>query len=186
MAKLDKLITYAYLKEEVDLPENLPDSELEHPIYRAQETLRMLMGDEFYQDFLTNYKANSLSDAYNTAFPYLKQYIAWQAYEFWVPRANFKVTRAGFRVHKEEHSDPAPDANMAFIIKDAKSQSQYYKNLLVGFLDNHHADYPLYSTNCRSKQTGNSFHISAVKNKHKASDSMDISFTSKRRKRCCG
>jgi hypothetical protein len=170
MAKLDKLITYAYLKEEVDLPQNLDDSELEHPIYRAQETLRMLMTDEFYQDFLTNYKNGTLSVVYDATFPYLKQFIAWQAYEFWVPRANFKVTRAGFRVHKEDHSEPAPEANMAFIIKDAKAQSQYYKNLLIGFLDNHYQDYPLYATDCRPKNSGNSFKISAVKNKHRQPD----------------
>lgn len=178
MAKLDKFITYAYLKEECDIPQNLPDEELEHKIYRAQETLRMLMGDAFYQDYLTNYKANTLSAAYLLIQPYINQYIAWQAHEFWVPKANFKVTRGGFRVHTEENSVVASDIQMATLIKDAKYQSQYYKNLFVDYLNNHHADYPLYEYSCRDDKRGNGFHISAVKNKHRGTSPYHI-------KKCC-
>lgn len=178
MAKLDKFITYAYLKEECDIPQNLPDEELEHKIYRAQETLRMLMGDAFYQDYLTNYKANTLSSAYLLIQPYINQYIAWQAHEFWVPKANFKVTRGGFRVHTEENSVVASDIQMATLIKDAKYQSQYYKNLFVDYLNNHYAEYPLYEYSCRDDKRGNGFHISAVKNKHRGTSPYHI-------KKCC-
>ncbi len=168
MAKLDKLITYAYMKEECDMPQNLPDEELEHKIYRAQEMLRMLMGDAFYQAFLAMYKAGPLSTVFQAAYdPYLKQFVAWQAHEFWVIKANFKINRSGFRVHDEANSTAATDIQMAPIIKDAGHQSQYYKNLFVGFLDEHATDYPDYGTNCEgNSKKGNSFHISAVKNKH--------------------
>lgn len=167
MAKLDKLITYAYLKEECDLPVNLDDDELEHKIYRAQEMLRMLMGDAFYQDYIIAFKAQTFSTAYEVIFPYIKQFVAWQAYEFYVPKANFKITRGGFRVHSEENSVVASDIQMATLIKDAKAQAQYYKVLFVDYLNNHAADYPLYSNNCKKDLTGNTFHISAVKNKCK-------------------
>lgn len=167
MAKLDKLITYAYLKEELDLPQNLDDAEFEHKIYRAQEMLRMLMGDEFYRDFLTNYKASTLSTVYNSLYdPYVKQFVAWQTKEFWVKQANFKPTRAGFRVHTEENSQPASDVQMGGIIKDANQTAQYYKVLMVDFLNGHSADYPLYSRNCGNNLTGNGNHISAVRKKH--------------------
>lgn len=167
MAKLDKLITYAYLKEETDLPTNLPDEELEHPIYRGQEMLRMLMGDGFYQDFVTKYKASTFNTAETSLYAYLKQFVAWQAYEFWTTTANLKKTRAGFRVHTETNSTVADEKQMAVVIRDAKTQAQYYKKLMVDFLNNHCADYPLYDCNCRDDKTGNGFHISAVKNKNK-------------------
>lgn len=174
MAKLDKIITYAYLKEEVDIPQNIEEAELEHKIYRAQEMLRMLMGDEFYQDFLTKYKNNTLSTAYNSLLnPYIKQFVAWQAHEFWVVTANFKPTRSGFRVHSEDNSTIASDTQMSVLIKDAKQQAQYYKKLMIDFLDNHASDYPLYDSKCNDNLTGNSFHISAVKNKHKAVEPHD-------------
>lgn len=168
MAKLDKLITYAYLKEECDLPQNIPDEDFEKKIYRAQEMLRMLMGDEFYRDFLTNYRASNLSAAYTLLYdPYMKQFIAWQAYEFWTKQANFTPTRSGFRVHSEENSVAASDAQMGGIIKDANQSAQYYKVLMVDFLNGHSSDYSLYTLSCNSNLVGNGHHISAVRKKHK-------------------
>lgn len=167
MAKLDKLITYAYLKEECDLPQNIDDADLEKKIYRAQEMLRMLMGDEFYRDFLLNYRANTLSSSYNSLLdPYIKQFVAWQAYEFYTKQANFKPTRSGFRVHTEENSQPASDAQMGGIIKDANQTAQYYKQLMYDYLNGHSSDYPLYSRNCNDNLMGNAQHISAVRKKH--------------------
>jgi hypothetical protein len=180
MAKQDKLITYAYLREECDLPMNLDDSELEKHIYSAQEMLRGDIGDGFYQDFLTNYRANTLSSAYTSLYsPYIKQFIAWKAAEYWTVKANFKVTRAGFRVHNEENSDTATDLQMAEIIKDAKYKASYYKNLLIGYLDNHSTDYALYDS-CGTKKS-NGFGISVVKRKPDHSDIYNTGGHS----RCC-
>ena len=167
MAELnDKLITFAYLKKETDMPQNIQDIDLDSKVYQSQETLRMLMGDAFYQDFKAAYKTNTFSTAYNSLYEYIKQYIAWQANEFWTVSANFKKTRSGFRVHREDNSDPATDVQMGAIIKEAKQKSQYYKKLTVDFLNNHASDYPLYQTNCNGDLTGNTFRISAVKKKH--------------------
>ena len=167
MAQLtDKLITFAYLKKEVDMPQNIEDIELDSKIYEAQETLRMVMGDEFYQDFLSKYKANTFSGAYAALYNYIKQYVAWQANEFWTIKANFKPTRSGFRVHTEDNSVVATDIQMATIIKDAKQKSQYYKTLLIDFLNGHSSNYPLYFRNCSTNLSGNTFRISAVKNRH--------------------
>jgi hypothetical protein len=168
MAQLtDKLITFAYMRGEVDVPQSINDEEFDHKIYRAQEKLRMIMGDEFYQDFLTNYKANSLSAVYTALYnPYIKQFIAWNAFVFWTLEANLKPTRAGYRVHTEENSVAATDGQMSVILKDRKQQAEYYTKLLAGFLDNHAADYPLYNQKCNNNLVGNSFHISAVRNKH--------------------
>ena len=170
MAKLNKLITYAYLREEVDIPQNIPEQEVEHPIYRAQEMLRMLMCDEFYQDFLSKYLVSSatpFSSAYTSLFPYIKQFLAWQSYEYWIIKANFKPTRSGFRVHSEENSVAASDVQMSTLIKDAKTTAQYYKKLMIDFISGNPTNYPLYCGDCSGKNTGNGFHISAVKNKHR-------------------
>lgn len=162
MAKQDKLIAFAYLKEEVDLPSNIPDQEFDNKIYMAQETLRMLMGDGFYKDFLENYKANTLSDQYKNLLPYMKQYIAWQSYEYWAVTANFKPTRSGFRVLSEDNSEPASDVQMSIIIKDIKQRAQYYKTLFVQYLNVNKSNYSKYDLDCGNNLTGNSFHVSAV------------------------
>lgn len=166
MAKLIKLIDYAYLKVEVDIPQAIPDADLNHKIYQSQETLRMLMGDEFYQDYLVQYTAG-LTGPYLTLYAYLKQYLAWQTYEYYTIFANYNPTLSGFRVHTEDNSVVATDSQMATIIKYAKQKAQYYKTLLVDYLNGHSADFPLYNVSCGTNNlTGNSFHISAVKNKH--------------------
>lgn len=163
---VDKLINFAYLKGEVDIPQNLDNEEFDQKIYRAQERLRMLMGDEFYQDFLSNYKANTFSAAYQSLYnPYVKQFVAFQTYALWVPTANYKITRSGFRVHSEEHSEAVPAAEMAIVIKDAKQNAEYYAKLLVDYIKNHSSDFPLYDNGCRDL-VGNTFHMSAVKNRH--------------------
>jgi hypothetical protein len=167
MAKLDKLIDYAMMREIVDLPQNIEDAKLEHPIIRAQEMARMHMCDEFYQDYLSNFNANTLSAAYSALLPYLEKFIAWQAYAFYTLKANFAPTRSGFRVHSEANSVAASDIQMGMIIKDAKLQAEYYKTLMVDYIKGHIDSYPLYCNNCDSKIGGNSFHISAVKNKNK-------------------
>lgn len=166
MAKLIKLIDYAYLKGEVDIPQSLEDADLSYKVYQAQETARMLMGDEFYQDYASRYQAGPLTGAYLTLYPYLKQFLAWQTYEYYVTFANFTPTRSGFRVHTEENSVVASDAQMAVIRKFAIQKAQYYKTLFVEYLNGHSSDFPLYNVSCgTNKLTGNSFHISAVKNK---------------------
>lgn len=167
MAKLIKLIDNAYMKGEVDMPQSVDNEKIDHKIYRAQETLRMLWGDEMHQSYLTAYNSGPLTGAYLAVYAYVKQYLAWQAYEHFTVTGNFDITRGGFRVYTEDNSVIASDAQMAMIIKDAKQQAQYYKNLLVGYLDGHSADFPLYNVSCGTKNlSGNTFHISAVSNKH--------------------
>lgn len=158
------------MKEEVDIPQNIPDEEVERAIYRGQEMLRMLMCDEFYQDFLTKYHATPatpFSAAYTSLFPYIKQFIAHQAYEYWVITCNLKPTRSGIRVHTEENSVSASDVQMSGLIKIAKQSAQYYKRLLIDFIEGNPTNYPLYCGDCSGNNSGNGFHISAVKNKHK-------------------
>lgn len=165
MAKQDKLITYSFLCEECDLPSHLPNDELEGKIYRAQEMLRAIFGDDFYQAFITAYKSNSFSSAESALYdPYVKQFVAWEAHANWITSANFKITRSGFRVHTEEHSTAASDAQMGPLIKQAKYQAEYYKNLLTDYLDKNSASYPLYAAKCGCK-SDNFFHMSAVRNR---------------------
>lgn len=163
MAKLTKLINYAYLREECDVPQDIPDDEFEHKILRAQDTLKMLMGSAFYADYLAKFEAETIATDYPQLAPYVKQYLAWQAYEYWIGRANFKFSRAGVRIHVEEHSTAISDIQMAGLIKEGKQEAQKYKVFLVDYLNDRYESYPLYERSCNNEKVGNSFHISAVR-----------------------
>ena len=164
---MTKLINYQYLRLEVDISQNVPDKELDNPIKRAQEMLEMLIGDDLYAEIVSEFDANSLSAANTTLFNYIKKFLAWQAYQFWLPKANFKDTRSGFRVMREDNSDAATEKDMATLIRDIKMWAQTQKEKLVQFLDDNCSTYPLYECNCgKNKRTGTGFHITSVGKKH--------------------
>lgn len=164
---MTKLINYQYLRNEADLSQNIPDKELDNPIKRSQEMLEMLIGDALYAEIVGQFP-NSFTAANTTLFPYIKKFLAWQAKQFWLPKANFKDTKAGIRIMQEDNSVAADSKDMAELIRDAKMWAQTQKEKLVQFLETNYATYPLYPYNCNTnKRTGTGFHITSVGGKHK-------------------
>lgn len=173
---MTKLINYQYVENETDISKNVPETELDNPIKRAQEMLEMVIGETLYNELVSEYPNYSASNT--TLIAYVKPFLAWQAYQFWLPKANFKSHASGLRVHEEDNSRAATDAEMATLIRDAKMWAQTKKEKLVSFLDNNCTAYPLYSCgNCGGvRKTGTGFHITAV-GKHKKGCTCDM---------CCG
>lgn len=157
-----KLINYQYLREEVDISQEVPNVELDNPIKRSEEMLSMIVGSALY-DELVSQNPNFLG-ANITLFTYVKKFLAWQAYQFWLPKANFKSHNSGIRVHKEENSDPASHLDMAELIRDAKMWCQTQKERMVTYLEDNCDSFPLYDcSNCgTNKRTGTGFHITSV------------------------
>ena len=162
-----KLINYQYVKIETDISQNVPETELDVPIKRSQEMLEMVIGTALVAE-LVSQMPSSLTEANVTLMIYVKPFLAWQAYQFWLPKANFKTHASGLRVHEEDNSRSATDAEMANLIRDAKMWAQTKKDKLVQFLDDNCDTYPLYNCgNCGgTSKTGTGFHITAV-GKHK-------------------
>lgn len=155
------------MKNETDISQNVtPESELDNPIKRSQEMLEMVIGSDLYNEIVSQYPS-SFTALNTTLMTYIKPFLAWQAYQFWLPKANFKTHAAGIRVHTEDNSVAATDAQMATLIRDAKMWCQTKKEKLVQYLEDHHEDYPLYDFWCnKNKRTGTGFHITAVGTKH--------------------
>lgn len=160
-----KLINYQYLRNEVDISQNVPDSELDNPIKRSEEMLAMVIGDDLYNELVS--QNPNFTGANINLIPYVKKFLAWQAYQFWLPKANFKSHNSGIRVHREDNSDPATDQQMANLIRDAKMWCQTQKEKMVQYLEDNATDFPLYDQFCHTnKRTGTGFHITAVGTKH--------------------
>jgi hypothetical protein len=140
-----------------------------------------LIGPAFYDQLVSQIitTPTSLSTENNTFFdPYVKQYLAWQAYEFYIIKANSYETRTGVRVFKEDNSDPASDKLMGEQIAMAKRQTQFYKETMINFLRTSQrvstSAYPLYTQDgCVS--TGGGFGISAVSKINTVAFSIDNS-----------
>lgn len=157
-----KLINYQYLKLETDISQNVPESELDNPIKRSQEMLEMIIGASLVAEIVSQ-NPNTLTAVNATLMTYIKPFLAWQAYQFWLPKANFKTHASGVRVHEEDNSRAANEAEMANLIRDAKMWCQTKKEKLVSFLEDNCATYPLYDCECGStNRTGTGFHITGV------------------------
>jgi hypothetical protein len=160
-----KLINYQYLKTEVDISQNVPESELDTPIRRAQEMLSMIIGEDLYNELDSQHP--TFTGANVALMPMVKKFLAWQAYQFWLPKANFKSHASGMRVHDEENSRAATEGEMATLIKDAKMWTQTQKEKIIQYLNDNYESFPLYDNHCGTTgRTGTGFHITAVGTKH--------------------
>jgi len=162
---MGKLINYQYVKTETDISQNVPEGELDNPIKRSQEMLAMVIGDALFAELES--QNPDFTGANVDLMPYVKKFLAWQAYQFWLPKANFKTHNSGIRVHREDNSEPATDAQMATLIRDAKMWGQTQKEKLVQYLEDNIDDFPLYTASChKNNRTGTGFHITSVGTKH--------------------
>lgn len=162
-----KLINYQYLRNEVDISQNVQDSELDSPIRRAHEMLEMIIGEDLYDELESQHP--NFTGANETLMPLVKKFLAWQAYQFWLPKANLKTHQSGIRVHREDNSDPASDQQMATLIRDAKMWAQTQKEKIVQYLEDNSDSFPLYDDTCNNnKRAGTGFHITSVGGKKHA------------------
>lgn len=154
------------MRSECDISSNIEDKVLDNPIKQAQETLRMILSEAFYAQIISQFDTKTLS-AVNAALftPYLKQYIAWQAYEFWLVKANLNETRSGIRIHTDESSQIAPPEDMATLLRYAKQKSAFYKGLMMTFLNKNSSNYSLYTVSCKSETFGTGMHITSISKK---------------------
>lgn len=180
---MSKLITYAYLKQETDISQIVDNAKLDNPIKNACDRLKFLLGVSFYNELVTQNSTLPTSfSAANAAFfdPYVKQYLAWQAYQFYIVKANTFEARTGVRVFKEDNSDPATDKTMGEQIALAKQQLQIYKDGMLNFLASakrvSSSAYPLYNIACGTSRS-NSFGITAVSKISTVAFSIDNSIT---------
>lgn len=160
---MSKLINYQYLRTEVDISQNVSDDELDNPIKRAQEILEMVIGTALFNELDTQ---NPNFSTWNIELMgVVKPFLAWQAYSKWLPKANFKSTRTGMRVHLEDNSTAASDAQMGTLQRDAEEWAQTKKLKVVSFLNENAANFPLWTQFCHPrKNLGTGSMITAVGN----------------------
>jgi hypothetical protein len=160
---MSKLINYQYLRTEVDISQNVSDDELDNPIKRSQEILEMVIGTDLFNELDTQ---NPNFSTWNIQLMlFVSPFLAWQAYSKWLPKANFKSTRAGIRVHTEDNSTPATDAQMATLQRDAEEWAQTKKLKVVSFLNENRDNFPLWVQFCNPRRNlGTGSMITAIGN----------------------
>lgn len=158
-----KLISSAYVKGECEISKEVDASDLDNPIKQAQDRLKFLLGRRFYDEIYSQGTTTPTSfSSDNSSFfdPYVKQFLAHQAYELYLIKSVAMTQRTGLRVQKSETDDPASDSVVNLFIGTAKETTQFYKGQMINYLleqqENDSTKFPLYDADCDNNKFGGS------------------------------
>lgn len=149
------LIPLDYLTEACFLSVNNPDKKYKMALKLAQDQLKSILGREFYEEIETQYDASA--DTFTTANEslyegYIKDYLAWQTYKFYIGFSQADDTPTGIRAFTDENSEIISDIKLSARERNVESQVQFYKSEMTNFLreaqTNDTTAYPLYTYRC--------------------------------------
>jgi hypothetical protein len=151
-----QLIPVSFLKEECFLSDNVDERKYSSHLDDAQEDLRDLLGIEFYDQILSQYSTdpNTLSADNLTLYTnYIKKYLAWQTYFYFLGFSNSDSTPTGEREFNDDNSSVLSDIKMYSKEKNIKSKATRWRDRMINFLResqrNDSSKYPLWEDECK-------------------------------------
>jgi hypothetical protein len=159
-----KLIPNSYLNEACFLSLNADDKKYEIVLKDAQMDLEDILGQEYYTEITTQYRAKTFTAPNNTLYEdYLKDFLAWQTFYHYLKFSNVDMTPTGAREFSEDNSTIIADVKMYSLEKNVLNKATRYKFRMLNFLKNEQAKdstaYPLYKAKCMDQV---SFTITAI------------------------
>lgn len=161
---MNYLIPVAYIQEVCLISDNIDPKKLLVALEMAQEDLEDTISREFYEQIETQYLANTLS-ADNTAFynPYVKKFLAWKAYFYFVGHAQEDSTATGFREFNDDNSSLISDVKLYSKERKIRERADRHKSKMINFLNeaqsNDATKYDLWEDGCKDVP---SFSITAI------------------------
>lgn len=145
----------------------------------AQDSLRDVLGAEFYEQIESQYDADTLTTANDTLYEdYIKDFLAWHTYLAHLKFSQSDDTPTGRREFNDENSNILSDIKLTGLERNVSEQANTYKNALINYLklqqDKDSTAFPLWSEPC---QTVFSWGISAVNGSSDASFNVDKAVT---------
>lgn len=158
---MSNLIPFTYLTEQAFLSENIDSRKLQIPLDMAQDNLKNILGKTFYDEIVTQYTADALTEDNEELYDYIKKYLAWETAFYFTKFSQSDSTPTGFRSFDDENSTLIQDIQLTSLSKNQKERSVFYKNSMINFL-NQQKDldkFPLWNKKCDSNF---SFGITAI------------------------
>lgn len=158
------LIEISYLNEACFLSLNEDDKKYRMCLIMSQEDLKDELKNEFYNQIETQYDGNSLSPDNDYLYEnYIKKFLAWQTYFYYLKFANVNATPSGIREFIDENSTIASDVKMYSLEKNIKARAQKYLYSMINYMkevkDNDSTKFPLWNCTCKEYM---SFSITSV------------------------
>lgn len=165
------LIPLSYLNEACFLSLNVDDKKYQMVLKVAQDTLKEIIGEEFYEQIESQYDSNTLSADNDALYEgHIKDYLAWQTYFYYLKFANVDSTPTGLREFNDDNSSIVSDVKMYSLEKNVMEFVNRYKGMMVTFIklekEKDSDKYPLFNCKC---DYGFNFGITSI---DKTSDAM--------------
>lgn len=170
------LITFAYVRQLTEISQNIDDKFLTPKLKTAHDQLKFILGRNFYNDIVNNYNPLLPNDGFSQSYynlynPYIKEFLAWQMYEYYLIKANVIETRTGLRTFKEDNSVAASDKAIAELLSLARQNVQFYKGQLLNFISETQqidsSQYTLFTNTNPANVMGAGFGITAINGRDK-------------------
>jgi hypothetical protein len=163
------LLDLDYLNTACFLSLNTDDKKYNMVLIMAQQELEQILGREFYEQIESQYPSYT-GDNSTLYTNYIKDYLAWQTYFYYLKFANAEATPTGIREFNDENSSVLSDVKMYSFEKNVYEASVRYKNRMINYIKEQQirdsTKFPLYESKCQDQF---SFAISAI---DKRSDSL--------------
>ena len=160
----------AYLNTACNLSLNVTDIKYNMFVKRAQLQLKEILGPEFYEEIEGQYPSSFTADNTTLYNSYIKDYLAWQTYFYYLKMSDAEATPTGVREFNDENSSVLSDVKKYSFEKNILDFVTVYKNQLINFLklaqSKDSTKYPMWEDSCKEQF---SFAISAI---DKSSDSL--------------
>lgn len=165
-----QLIPLSYLNEACFLSLNVDAKKYQMILKLAQDTLQSVLGGEFYEQIENQYHDTSLSSPNEQLYEnYIKDYLAWQTYFYYLKFANVDSTPTGIREFSDENSSVISDVKMYALEKNIMEMVNRYKYAMINYLkleqEKDSTAFPLFDSKC---DYGFNFGITSVDKKSDA------------------
>lgn len=163
-----QLIPLQYLNEACFLSLNEDEKKYNMVLKQAQDDLKDILGKAFYDQIETQYQSTFSAANSELYEDYIKDFLAWQTYYYYLQFVNVNATPTGIREFGEENSEIASDLKMFSLEKNVMNRAMKYKGRMISFLKKEKqvssTNFPLWREKCDSY--GISFAISSISKKN--------------------
>ena len=163
------ILDLTYLNTACNLSLNTSDIKYNMFLKRAQLDLREILGAEFYEKIESQYPSYT-GDNSTLYSDYIKDYLAWTTYGYYIKMSDFEATPTGIREFNDDNSSVLSDVKKYAHEKNVLEFANFYKNRMINYLKETQAnDSTKFSLWKECQKTVYSFGITSV---DKKSDSL--------------
>ncbi len=127
------LLDLDYLNTACFLSLNTDDKKYNMVLFMAQQELEQILGREFYEQIESQYPSYT-GDNSTLYTNYIKDYLAWQTYYYYLKFANEEATPTGIREFNDENSSVLSDVKLYAFEKNVLEASVRYKNRMINYI----------------------------------------------------